>query len=96
MRFPNVNKSNVTMVKVDDENTGAAWWIVAATWKEYDLAVIRTWLTDVSSQSDASQWIYLDKPVGSWNLVDWPRDRLILGMSAQAKAVSCLPDSDAK
>jgi hypothetical protein len=98
--------SDVTMVEVGPGNDpDETWWIVAAVsysdaWGvrgEYEPV---TFLTTTPSEENPrrGKWINVGRAAGApkgtydWSNVSWTGERLARGKTAQAKALTCVPD----
>lgn len=98
--------SDATMVEVGPGNDpDETWWIVAAVsysdaWGAYGEYEPITFLTTTPGEENArlGKWINVGRaneaPKGTydWSNVSWTGERLARGKTAQAKALTCIPD----
>jgi len=89
--YPHLAVSDVSMVDTSQDSTpGDDWWVVAITWQESGVKKIASFLTNAPGKQQLydQKWITLDQ---AWSATNWTGSGLVVGMSAQAKALSCLP-----
>ena len=98
--------SHATMVEVGPGNDpDETWWIVAAAsysdaWGAYGEYEPITFLTTTPGEENPrlGKWINVGRALGApkgtydWSNVSWTGERLARGKTAQAKALTCIPD----